>query len=154
MKYLFISYQYLSFRNFIVILYIPLMNDRNIRITYQFITLVNGNWGGGEVAAIMTPLICNWSRFWIKQLLNRFSGFYRFITVNPLKTAIFINASGRRIFNSINLKFCVKAYIYKWKTIFFLFSRRLAVNGITAVSKIKPSKIIQFLQGKICCTNI
>ena len=38
-----------------------------------------------------------------------FNGFYRYLTVQPPKTVIHINASGRCIFYSINLKFYDKA---------------------------------------------
>ena len=38
-----------------------------------------------------------------------FNGFYRYLTVKPPKTVIHINASGRCIFYSINLKFYEKA---------------------------------------------
>ena len=38
-----------------------------------------------------------------------FNGYYRYLTVKPPKTVIHINASGRCIFYSINLKFYEKA---------------------------------------------
>jgi hypothetical protein len=41
-----------------------------------------------------------------------FNGFYHYLTVKSPKTVIHINASGRRIFYSINLKFYEKARFF------------------------------------------
>ena len=52
-----------------------------------------------------------------------FNGCYRYLTVKPLKTVIHINASGRCIFYSINLKFYEKArFCICHKIQFFLFT--------------------------------
>jgi hypothetical protein len=46
-----------------------------------------------------------------------FNGCYRYLTVKPPKTVIHINASGRCIFYSINLKFYEKARFLIWDEI-------------------------------------
>jgi len=54
---------------------------------------------------------------------KKFSGCYRYLTVKPPKTVIHINASGRCIFYSINLKFYEKARFFICdKILFFLFT--------------------------------
>ena len=78
-----------------------------------------------------------------------FNGCYRYLTVKPPKTVIPINASGRCIFYSINLKFYEKArFIICDKIYFFHVYRHSAVNGGNGGVKNKMLNNGSILTGK------
>ena len=76
-----------------------------------------------------------------------FNGFYRYLTVKPPKTVIHINASGRCIFYSINLKWKGQIF-YLWQNFVFLVYRHSAVNGGNGGVKNKMLNNGSILTGK------
>ena len=83
-----------------------------------FSHLIHAGGGGSYLTSLLSPVIAVIKGQTKKQMIKFckktnfeqfFNSFYSYLTVKPPKTVIYINASGRCIFYSINLKFYEKA---------------------------------------------